>query len=457
MNVTAQSFSGVYGSEKDRGDIIEIEIIPGSNNIRSFNETGDNLRKKKEVILLIDISASMHNSMKYVKSSVLAFRDSILGLNPKEMEKLNPETRDRLIRETITIRIITFSNMATEIWSPESESSFEEVVIGLEVESMTNMGDALKLAFSKTDPEKYSWVIVMTDGDSNQGPCRTATGFHRLISKHRSPRTKIITLGYGDEFDPEVLNRVGNFVYIEHREIIPVVLGNLAEEILTATKFNCVIDILGKEILEFNDYTVIEPEGEGKLSEGKVIVGDRVTEALCEGKTYRYVYLPHGNNQSESDLNNYKTVQTQYEDIGSGEIREEIHEIQHRGLQPSEDIRSSFFEEETRRLIYHLYRSIQTKNKTTINRTIKTVEARIKDWTDEISEPCKEKLLKLIETIKVEGSYNNNRGPNYSRLASATLYDAVGTGYADFTDDNLTLSATEHYLVSPLINITNDL
>ena len=291
LNITTRSFSGKYGVDSDIGDIIHahIDIVPGD--IYSMN---------KEIIFLVDISGSMQRSMKKVKSSLLAFRDSIVGKSPMEMETLEPEERDQLFRNTVRTRIITFSNDANEAWSSsDSEATFESVILSLRSEAMTNMGDALKMAFQKTESNIFTWIIAFTDGESNQGPCRTADSFQKLAAK-KPLNSKIVSLGYGNRFDPEVLNVVGTFVYVENSEMIPVVLGNLAEEIMTSITFNCVIDIPGSSLpVELTEDTIIVPEGEDNSISGKIIVGDRVVGPLCYGKSYDYVYLPHGNNCSD--------------------------------------------------------------------------------------------------------------------------------------------------------------
>ena len=78
-----------------------------------------------------------------VESSTLAFRDALLGKTHREMEALGPDVRDTMIRNSIAIRIITFSNDAKEVWSNQSEERFEDMIVNLESEAMTNMGDAL--------------------------------------------------------------------------------------------------------------------------------------------------------------------------------------------------------------------------------------------------------------------------------------------------------------------------
>ena len=448
--IEAKSFSGKYGASEDVGDIIHVHMEIDSN-------ISQNNNSNKEIIFLIDVSASMTESMKSVKSSILAFRDAITNKTPREMERMDYFERDNLLRNTINIRIIAFSNQAKEIWSNECHELFEDAILNLETEAMTNMGDAIKLAFEKTHPARYTWIIAMTDGNSNRGPCKTAGSFQQLVATNKPINAKIVSLGYGENFDPEVLNKVGSFVYVENSEMIPVVLGNLAEEIMTSVGFNCVIDIPDKLFpSELNDDTIIVPDGEDAAVVGQVIVGDRVVGPICAGKGYDYVYLPHGNNIS-SNIKKYHCVNIYYMDITTDLEVNTYQPIVHTGDEPPEKIRSLFFKAECERLIYRLYRVIQKGNRDTVTREVKRVRGIIDKWddqgNDQVSASYKDDVLKMLETID---NTQHNRG---SKLASTTLNYAVGTGYTMPGDVDgyaaMTATATDHYLMSPLINGDN--
>lgn len=439
--IDATSFSGKYGADNNIGDIIHVHIKVEADDIWSNN---------KEVILLLDVSGSMDRSMKSVKSSTLAFRDALLGKTHREMEALGPDVRDTMIRNSIAIRIITFSNDAKEVWSNQSEERFEDMIVNLESEAMTNMGDALKLAFSKVDPNKYTWIIAMTDGNSNKGPCKTANSFNRLVTSGKPLNSKIVTLGYGENFDPEVLNRIGSFVYLEDSEMIPVVLGNLAEEIIKSVGFNCVIDLPNANLpSDLNDDTIIVPDGQDDNIPGKIIVGHRVVGPICAGKEYDYIYLPHGNNQSQSTLEKYDSVSIRYKDIITDDNVHILHPISHSGESPSESIREMFFESESKRLIHRLYNVIQKARTDTIQKETRIIRRIVDSWSDNVSEPYKDDIVNMLETVR-------NDDASGTRLASTALNYAVGTGYT-ISDDldgyaEMTLTATQHYLTSPLLN-----
>ena len=458
VNIVAKSYSGKYGTDADVGDIIHVEVSIGT-------ETSGNA-VNKEIILLIDVSGSMEDSMKSVKSSLLAFRDSIVGKSHLEMETLSSEDRDTLLRDKINIRLITFSNTAKEVWSFESGGTFEQAVLKLEVEAMTNMGDALKLAFEKVNPTSFSWIIVMTDGESNKGPCQTSESFQRLVTASKPLNCKVVSLGYGSSFDPEVLNVVGSFAYVESVEMIPVVLGNLASEIMTSVGFNCVVDIVGSTRMgELTDDTIIVPEGEDEVILGRTIGGNRVIEALCCGNTYHYVYLPHGRNSSRDQLETYKTINIQYTDISTGVTIysdhqiDHTHDIVHSHDIPPNSIREIVFETKKKVLVQRLYEVIQKQNnRKSLKKEVDMIEKVIEGWgDDDLVTPHKEEILRMIKNIDV----SNNR----VHRAGTVLNYLVGTGYSmvglgDDTDSDSptnqylgsTLTGTNYYLTSPLIN-----
>jgi len=413
---SAKAYSGKYGTNKNIGDIVHLEIMLNGNPVETM--------KEKEIIILIDVSASMSDTMKLVKSSLLAFRDSLLGKTPQEMEVMTPEQRDKLFRNLLNVRVITFSNVAKEVWSNEVNETFENAIIDLKTEILTNMGDAIKLAFSKTNPNKYTWIIIMTDGNSNQGPCRTASSFQRLVTS-KPLNVKIVTLGYGDNFEPEVLNKVGNFVYVQNSEFIPIVLGNLAGEIVTTVGFNCVVDNSETLPSEINDDTVIDTES------GKILVGNRVVGTLSSQKVYDYVYLMK---------NELDKLTISYQDLLTNETKDVIVNIEYSNDDTPDGIRELYFKAETERLVYLLYKAIQSNK---VSEVVPRIKKILEDWTDPICENYKEEILQLIQNSSKKNAIN-----------SALNY-ALGTGYSTTDLHGYvagTSNASNYYMVSPLIN-----
>ena len=408
--LTVKQYNGQYGTKDDVGHIIHISLSVNQN-IKNQNKTNNN----KQIIILIDISGSMEETFKNVKASLLSFRDSLFGSDLNQ-------------NKDIDLRLITFSNEAKEVWSTHSNKSFNSVVANLKTEAMTNMGDALKLAFNKTNPDLFTWIIVMTDGESNEGPCRTSGSFERLVSK-KPPNTKIVTLGYGDKFDPEVLNIVGSFVYVEDSEMIPVVLGNLSQEIISAVGFNGDIHV-GLDNTIDDDFINIDNRPT------RLIVGNEYIGSLCPNVSYDCIYLV-----GDDKINN---INVQYTDIETGElviVDLNISDLNNIELnEPPGKIKQLYYDHLKNRLTYKLYKAIQNYGKEQVTDLVKLVEKVIDKWIDKESELPKDILLKMLKDIK------NNKNNSMSIL----LNNAINNGYNQ-PSENI-LKSTGYYMMSPLLN-----
>lgn len=457
LNCTAKTYSGQYGASDNVGDIIHLAMFcsSGDDNNNDNNNNLDNgdldsnndLGNNKEIVLIIDISGSMEESMANVKSSLLAFRDCLVGKTAKEMENMEDSDRDVLFRESVNLKLLAFSNEVYDLWDNNSDKYFEDVVIELESKSMTNMGDALVKGFEKCSHDKFTWIIVMTDGESNEGPCRTANSFQRMVARNKPINSKVVSLGYGDRFDPEVLNVIGTFVYVKNKEMIPVVLGNLAHEINNSSVFNVIIDMDNDSTEEINDNTLIIPSGV-VVEKGKIIVGSRLMGPFSPRKDYHFVYLPHGNLVSSDNLRNYKTINVRYTSILDMKEYETTVNIECTGISPSLFHRQLFYEAEKKRLIQKLYNILQESKHITHRRELRKIRKIIKKWDDE-SEPHKEEILYMVSMAeRSKGKYN-------ARNNSHLLNSAVGSGYAALSGDfevTESLLNAKHYMASPLIN-----
>jgi len=304
LSIYAKKYSGDYGFQKNTADIVHIKLY-------SENQDHINFLENKEVILVIDVSSSMYDSLPKVKASLLAFRDALLQKSHEELDP-DPVVRDINFRDYIDMTIVVFSEKAKVIWcSKNSIETYEQAVHKMKTESLTNLGAGIELAFSKKDLEKNTWIIVMSDGECNKGQYRTCRSFKKLCNLSKPQKCKLISLGYGQQFDSEVLRVLGNFVYIDNSEKIPYIFGNIAEEINTAWAYDCEIDIFNDNHL---DDDIIIPEGK-KDSRVKILIGDKNIETLSHNKTYHLLYLPHGNIKDKELLNEYKSVKINFKDL----------------------------------------------------------------------------------------------------------------------------------------------
>ena len=186
----------------------------------------------REIIFCIDCSGSMEATLPMVKKSLLSFRDIIIDGIPI----LSKETA---LRHNANIRLITFNAQVKEVWSSDASNNsiFEDAVMGLFAIGSTNLGDALELSLSKVSQHRATWIVVLTDGKSNHGPYQTKESFDKFAKKIPE-NVKIIPLGYGTEFDVDVLCSLGAYTYLEDIESIPSVIGSLAYEFMFSWGFN---------------------------------------------------------------------------------------------------------------------------------------------------------------------------------------------------------------------------
>lgn len=434
FSIHAQRLSGIYGTENDCGDIIHLQIQDTSDGIYT---------KNKEVILVIDLSGSMSDSLPALKSSLLALRDSLCGKSYEEMSELSKQDRDTLFRSIIKVKLITFSNTANIIWTHDSTEYFDDVVRKLQTQSTTNMGAGIELAFRETNPEMYTWIIVMTDGESNKGSHRTVSSFQRLVSRDQPYNSRIMALGYGQEFNPEVLNNIGQFIYVEDEECIPIVLGNIVDEIIRSTKFNLIIDI----DTDVEDDTIIVPADSPNSKTGQIIVGSRVLGPIVNHKTYNYIYLPYGNNIDSTRIQDYNSVNVTYFNT---ETREEVNvKVQIiDGTHISSTIQKLFFEEESRRIIYSLYKHLQGNNSVRLCEEVARINKVVREWPDLASE-YKEEILLLLEKIDTT---------DYRHITRLTLNTCIGSSYTDKSNlSDMTSISCMHYMSTPDIKMSSHL
>lgn len=189
----------------------------------------------KQVIFVIDVSCSMTNVLPFVQDSLKIF-DELLGEN------------------NIDIHLITFSNTATYV--ANSRHGFIESVDNLRTDLLTNMGDGLEIAFDIVNNEKASWIIVLTDGESNKGIYQTIEEFKELVNNRKQNNTKLITIGFGKNTDPNVLNSIGEYVCIFEQKDIMKVIGAIYNEITTSSIINLSIQPSGPYTTEIGNVNV---------------------------------------------------------------------------------------------------------------------------------------------------------------------------------------------------------
>lgn len=217
-----------YGpTDKQRGNLVTLSL--------ECDEVRTTPQKHKKVILVVDLSGSMLESIPYLRASLKAFRDGVVGFDAT----LTDEEKEKAFRKNIDLTLIGYSQTAQNLYNTVKGGgrSWDHIIDAeIKAKDTTNIGDALKMAFDCSDRGGCTWIVLMTDGIPNHG-MKSFDEFQRLVAT-RPPGTKIITLGYGDSFDAKLLGMIGEFTHVADKEKIPLVFGSLVNEIQTAWGFD---------------------------------------------------------------------------------------------------------------------------------------------------------------------------------------------------------------------------
>lgn len=375
--ISLNGYQGQYGiRDTDSGNIIyaNFECDASENN---------SLLKNKQIIFVVDRSGSMRRSIYSLQNSLLAFRDSLLNHNMRD--KTSEQDLDNCLRSTIDIRLIIFDNVIEEVYNPEHRNkTWDEAVRGITARRTTNMGDAIKRAYSLSDPKKYTWVVVMTDGESNEGSCQTLDSFQKLRTQEPE-NTRTITIGYGHDYNVEILKAIGEFTLIRSEEDIPGVFGSIAHEFLETWGFDARFE-LPKTITYSNECRcIIGREKVGPLYFDRkfgfaLVVSDRVFDLFRQNGGLAFGYT---------------------------DIADNIRHITKFGPVPlclgdklPRGIREKYCQSAKGRRMDRLQRVLAEGNKNMIKEYCEELKGELKLWTDDFAVSHAQELLRLIGKIE---------------------------------------------------------
>lgn len=257
----------VLGTHIDgTGDVISVDLVP-----ETMDKLDNEFTFSKQLIICLDISGSMDEHIETVKNLI---------------KNLVNEISDDDIRKILDLSIITFNNVAVEVWNTFSKVNLESILEDITCEGLSNFSDALDTCFKRVSRNKHTWILMFSDGECNKGKIRTIESFKKIQIPER---TKIICYGF-DECDEELLH-LYNFTYepsIEH-------MKDVAEEIITTKIFDINVSFISDNDC-FDDLILGE-----SVSEGELLCGDYSYFNLPSIITY----LPYGNIKDYSLLNRY--------------------------------------------------------------------------------------------------------------------------------------------------------
>ena len=373
----ASAHSGRYGQFGKSGNVVYLDINCNKGSSPSNN---------KEVIFVVDLSLSMQESIPNLQSSLKAFRDAIINRTSNvkptsiEIQKLDQE-----FRKKINVSLIGYSNDAQLIYSSEKSKTTWDDAIDNEIiaKNMTNMGAGIKLAFDITNSDKCTWIIVMSDGMSNKGDCIKKSDFDKLV-KQSPKNTRILCMGYGSEFDSEILSSIGEFTHIESSEHIPVVFGSICNEICNTWGFNATSSTRGYK---------------GDTTGFDCIIGDSKIGCLYNGRKYT-IGLNIPNNFTEFVNNGKFVTKFIFVDLMAEGVIET--KIQRSDKPPSEKHRELYYAASKGRRLKKLYNVAKDRNTHILKALCKTFRKQLGDWTEKCSLSHKQELLHVITEFENE-------------------------------------------------------
>jgi len=400
--ISSHAYSGCYGGETvNNADIIVTKISCPINNI-TLNG--------KQIIFVVDESGSMFSTIPSVKSSLFAARNSLLRLTGHNIKDLTENERDILFSDTCNCCLITFSDSAKLRWTSNLSSethhgdTFSKAVNDIEADTCTNMGDALKLAFKLKQSDYATWIILLTDGVSNKGPCQTLDSYKNLL-KDVPFNTKIIPLGYTTNFDPDVLSVLGNMTYIETEEHIAEIFGGIIGEIVTCYGMNAKINLPHlsssnietsnrNDILLPDDIIVVDDDIN---NQPRNVIGTTDVGCLFSERVFMHGWLPWGNTHRPS-FSQYVNLKgsLQYYDIATkNEITLPFVISQGPNIVPDE-VYDNYFASSKGRILLDIYR--MRKHGKYTSHYINAIKTKLEDWNHPTACPHKEEILRILSS-----------------------------------------------------------
>ena len=381
LKASVEAYNGRYGPEDYKGIVLNATI-------RCDEES--QTPKNKELIFVVDLSGSMSESISTLRGSLRAFRDSLIGRDPKTDCRSNEDVEQEFCK-TANIRLIGYSETAWEIYPKIDKNNAKctwDDMIEHEIRShgITNMGAGIELAFSLSDPERCTWIVVMTDGISNHGKYQCRESFQRL--RDMAPNnTRIVTLGYGKSFNTKVLTIMGEFTYIETKEQIPMVFGSIANEL--------------KHTWGFGAYWKMT----GNVPIYKYIIGSPKFGCLYQQREFTTGIIPKCPEDSFDFMKWLTTEQPLNLKFILVQNMKEVSipfSVNILRTSPSEKFREKYYASAKGRRLNILYNVSHRHvvNPSEIMNVCKEIRYSIDKWTEDCSLLHKEELLRMIEDME---------------------------------------------------------
>lgn len=422
--VTCRAYSGCYGGESvNVADMIVTTVICPSR--------APSLQRK-QIIFVVDESGSMCDTVDAVRASLFAVRNSLLRETGTNLQGVDEIRRDAIFSQSCNACLITFSNEAKCRWESDlaldlqkkekGTTSFSRAVSEISPDSSTNIGDALKMAFEKKSLECATWIILLTDGVSNKGPCQTVEGYRSLMSE-LPMNTKIVPLGYTSEFDPDTLSVMGTMTYIDSEESISEILGGIVGEIVSCYGFNAhiVLPTINDKVIHPEEIITVPSVIPAKPLD---IIGTKIIGCLFNERKFIYGRLPWGNMQRD-ELSAYVGLKghVSYFDISDMSQVTIPFTITQGGNTIPDHICENYFASSKGRILLRLHQA--RKRRAFNQKYIDQILEKIRTWKHAEATNHKEEIMRIINEL--------DRG----QVEAATLVTAASASLAQ-TSYNVT-------------------
>jgi hypothetical protein len=305
------------------------------------------------------------------------------------------------LASSLEVIIITFSDEVKKVYPAASPPvTADDAIANMTASGMTNLGDAVHMAYSNAPAENRSWIVILTDGAPNLGPCQTLDSMKVLAEAKPKNVVKIITLGYGSQFNVDFLTALGEFTYLESFETIPRTMGGVHHEVTTASAF----DVL------------IVPHQNGTTTD---LFGSRCIPVLSADQTYVYGW------RSSAAISHVDVSWTDATRVATRVYVSEVPRVEGEQSSVPAVVRQAYYFERANELIngVRLRFSLGPVSLATKRGEIDLARAVVSTWTDPIAEAAKETVLRIISKAEAgDNDFNSSGASAGQALSSQTSY-----------------------------------
>lgn len=364
--------------------------------------------ERKHVVLVIDISGSMMQSIELLKNSILALIDHL------ESPYLSIDDKNTFYHNNISI--ITFNDEIEQLW-PQQNNNIDitdcsdyvrtlisNIVAGGTTDLHGAYSKGLEIAQEKIIEGVASWVLLFTDGAPTVGKKDISDFFatklqNSVLNSEHKNLPIVLNIGMGERINPEILNAIGSLSYISNDNEIPKIFGSLTAEILTSYGYMSEINF------DINsDYG---------MNTDLDVVGSTDVGTIYHGKEFYWIKSLPDNIDIEFD-----TIKLQYFKYNGNDLEQvEITQNIEIGDEPDEGIISVYFNNLKAKYIDNIIKCEMDRI------TVNDIMIELDMWPENVNE-IKQQVIEFIDEYK-----NNKRNAMFRAATSVSSILRQSQGY----------------------------